>query len=46
LGNSSDATAGMNVIASTSAPASANSTVSAIGLNIFPSMPDRVRIGR
>jgi hypothetical protein len=46
LGRSSEASAGMKVKDSTSAPASANSTVRAIGRNIFPSMPTSDRIGR
>src|SRR5690349_11862381 len=45
-GSNSDARAGMNVRARTSAPASANNTVIAIGTNIFPSMPVSERIGR
>jgi hypothetical protein len=45
-GSIHDAIAGMNVMARTSAPMSANSTVIAIGRNIFPSMPVSARIGR
>ena len=36
----------MRVSANTSAPPKASITVSAIGWNIFPSMPERARIGR
>ena len=45
LGSASDAIAGMNVSDSTSDPKSANSTVSAIGRNSFPSEPSSSRIG-
>ena len=38
--------AGTNVTESTAAPASAISTVSAIGVNILPSTPVRVSTGR
>ena len=38
--------AGTKVTDSSAAPASAISTVSAIGVNILPSVPVRVRIGR
>ena len=38
--------AGMNVSESTNAATSAKITVSAIGWNIFPSMPVSERIGR
>ena len=37
---------GMSVSARMSAPTSAKMTVSAIGLNIFPSMPVSERIGK
>ena len=37
---------GIRVMASSSAPANAKMTVSAIGLNIFPSMPVSARIGK
>jgi hypothetical protein len=36
----------MKVNVNRSAPASARSTTEAIGRNIFPSIPDNVRIGR
>jgi hypothetical protein len=42
----SDASTGMRVSVSSSEPARANTTVHAMGLNIFPSMPPRLRIGR
>ena len=38
--------AGTNVIDNSAAPASAISTVSAIGVNILPSVPVRVSTGR
>ena len=41
----SEHSAGMSVSASTSAPPSASITVSAIGWNIFPSMPVSARMG-
>ena len=46
LGRARAASAGMNVIDRISEPASANSTVRAIGRNSFPSTPSRVRMGR
>ena len=45
-GRNSDASAGTSVSDSTNAPASAKSTVIAIGRNIFPSVPPSARIGR
>ena len=43
---SSATAAGTSVIEAIAAPVSASSTVSAIGVNILPSTPVRVRIGR
>ena len=45
-GRNREASAGTSVSESTNAPASAKSTVMAMGRNIFPSVPPRARIGR
>ena len=45
-GSSNDARTGASVIDKTKAPASAKTTVSAMGRNIYPSIPSSVRIGR
>ena len=42
----SDASTGIRVRESTKEPASANTTVKAIGRNSLPSIPTNVRIGR